>query len=141
MIRAQRNSNPGNVERGDHWQGLLPRNQMTPEQAAETRFAVFAAPKWGFRALGILILNYSRVHHLNTIRQIISRWAPNSENNTDAYVAAVARDIKTDPDTSLDFTKPDLLAAVAKAIATHECGSWLFSDTDLRAGIAMAEAT
>lgn len=139
-IRAVRNCNPGNIDAGDHWQGLLPRAQMTPEQAAEPRFAVFAAPKWGFRALAILLLNYVRVHHLNTIRQIISRWAPNSENNTGAYVSAVVNAVGIGPDTPLDFTKADLLAAVAKAIATHECGGWMFSDADLNAGVALAEA-
>lgn len=140
-VRALRNNNPGNIDAGDHWQGLLPRAQMSPEQSAEPRFAVFAAPKWGFRALGILILNYARVHHLTTVRQIIGRWAPNSENNTEAYVLAVAHSVNVSADTPLDFTKPDLLMAVAKAIATHECGSWLFNEGDLRAGIYMAEVS
>lgn len=141
MIRAQRNNNPGNIDAGDHWQGLLPRAQMTPDQAAEDRFAVFAAPKWGFRALGIILLNYVRVHHLNTIRQMIDRWAPNSENNTEAYITAVANGVGINADLPLDFTKPDLLGAVAKAIAIHECGSWLFNDFDLKTGIEMAEVS
>lgn len=138
-IRAVRNNNPGNIDAHDAWQGLLPRAQMTPDQASEPRFAVFAGPKWGFRALGIILLNYVRVHHLNTIRQIVSRWAPNGENNTEAYITAVANGVGINSDLPLDFTKPDLLAAVTKAIAIHECGSWVFSDADLKSGIAMAE--
>lgn len=137
--RAQRNNNPGNIDAHDAWQGLLPRAKMTPEQAAETRFAVFAAPKWGFRALGILILNYFRVHHLCTVRQIIGRWAPSVENDTGSYISAVAASVGVGPDTPMDFTKPDLLAAIAKAIAIHECGGWMFSEVDLSAGISMAE--
>lgn len=138
-IRAQRNNNPGNIEAGDHWQGLMPHNQMTPEQAAEPRFAVFSTPKWGFRALGVILLNYVRVHHFHTIREIISRWAPAAENQTEAYIQAVAGSVGLSADTAADFSKPDLLAATAKAIAVHECGSWLFSDVDLKAGIALAE--
>lgn len=138
MIRAVRNNNPGNIDAGDHWQGLLPRNQMTLAQAAESRFAVFASPKWGFRALGILLLNYVRVHHLNTIRQIISRLAPSSENDSEAYIAAVSRSVGVGADTPMDYTLPDLLAAVAKAIAIHECGAWLFADSDLKTGIDLA---
>lgn len=138
-IRAVRNNNPGNINGGDHWQGLLPRAQMTPEQAAEDRFAVFGAPRWGFRALAVIILNYMRVHHLNTVRGIITRWAPPGENDTDAYVAAVSKAVAVGPDTPLDFTKPDLLAAVCKAIATHECGGWFFAPADLAAGVHMAE--
>lgn len=138
-VRAFRNANPGNIEAGATWQGLLPRSQMTPEQAAEPRFAVFQSPKWGFRALAITLLNYHRDDGLNTIRQFISRWAPSSENNTAAYISAVCNEVSLGPDTPMDFTKPDLLAALCKAIAVHEAGSWLFSDADLNAGILMAD--
>jgi hypothetical protein len=134
-VRALRNANPGNLNAGDHWQGLQPRASMTPAQAAETRFAVFAAPKWGFRALAIVLLNYARVHHLNTVRQIITRWAPPDENDTEAYIRAVAKAVGIEPDTPIDFTHPDPLAA----LAIHECGGWFFSDADLRAGVQLAE--
>jgi hypothetical protein len=138
-VRAVRDANPGNINAGDHWQGLLPRDQMTPEQAAENRFAVFAAPKWGFRALAIILLNYVRVHHLNTIEGIIGRWAPAAENDTAAYVQDVANRVGVNANVPADFTKPDLLAALARAIATHECGGWVFKDADLNAGISLAE--
>jgi hypothetical protein len=91
--RAVRNQNPGNINAGESWEGLMPRAQMTPDQAAETRFAVFESPKWGFRALGIILLNYVRLHGLTTVRQIIGRWAPSIENDTGSYVTAVARGV------------------------------------------------
>lgn len=137
-VRAVRNSNPGNIDAGEPWQGLMPVAQMTPEQAAEKRFAVFESPKWGFRALGIILLNYVRLHGLTTVRQIIGRWAPSVENDTGSYVAAVAKGVGVGPDTPLDFSKPDLLAALAKAIAIHEAGGWFFTDADLDAGIQLA---
>jgi len=140
-LRPVRDSNPGDLEAGDHWQGLLPKNQMTPEQVAEDRFAVFASPKWGFRAMAIILLNYARVHHLSTIREIVSRWAPPEENKTEAYIKDVADRVGVSPDISLDFTKPDLLASLARAIAIHECGGWFFKDADLNAGVALAETT
>jgi predicted transcriptional regulator len=140
-VRAVRMNNPGNIVAGDQWQGLMPRAQMTPDQASEPRFAVFANPKWGFRALGVVLLNYVRVHHLSTINQIIGRWAPPSENDTVSYATAVSRAVGIGVDTPADFTKPDLLTALAKAIAIHETGSWLFSDADLSQGIALAEAS
>lgn len=140
-VRAVRNANPGNVVAGDHWQGLLPRAQMTPEQAEEGRFAVFSSPKWGFRALAIILLNYVRVHHLSTIRQFISRWAPPNENDTDAYITAVSKAVGIGPDTPADFTKPDLLAKLAEAMSIHECGGWMFSESDLNAGVEMAVAS
>lgn len=136
--RAARNNNPGNLDAHDSWLGLQPRDKMTPEQTAETRFAVFSAPKWGFRALGIIVLNYWRVHHLQTIGLIIKRWAPNSENDTGSYIAAVCRGMNVKPDDVLDLTNPMILASLAKCISIHECGTWLFMDVDLMAGIHMA---
>lgn len=138
IVRAVRNNNPGNLNAGDHWQGLLPRAQMSMEQAAEDRFAVFAAPKWGFRAMARVLLNYQRIHHLSCIGQFIARFAPPSENSTAAYALAVAHAVGVAINTPADFTKPDLLAALCKAIATHECGGWYFHDADLNEGVAMA---
>jgi hypothetical protein len=136
-------NNPGNIRvcpnGRDPWQGLMPRASMTPEQAAEHEFVVFASPKWGFRAMGIILLNYARAHHLNTERARISRWAPPNENDTEAYVQAVSRYVGLSADTVADFTKPDLLTAEVHAISVHECGGWLFKDADLNAGISLAE--
>jgi hypothetical protein len=80
------------------------------------------------------------VHHLSTIRQIISRWAPPVENDTEAYIAAVSKVVGIGKDTPADFTKPDLLARLAEAIFIQECGGWKFSESDLIAGIALAVA-
>lgn len=140
-MRALRNNNPGNINAGDHWQGLMPRREMTPDQASEERFAVFISPKWGFRALAIILLNYQSVHHLRTIRQFVSRFAPSSENDTDAYVADVCRECGRSPDEVYDLTIPANLEKLLRAIARHESGLWLFSDKDMEAGVAMAEKT
>jgi hypothetical protein len=32
------------------------------------------------------LLAYSERHGINSVQQIIARWAPASENNTDAYI-------------------------------------------------------
>lgn len=139
--RAVRNNNPGNLEAGTKWLGLMPPGQMTPEQAAETRFAVFEAPKWGFRAMAIILLRYQRIHGLNTVRGIINRWAPPSENNTFAYVQAVCKDIKKNPDAPLDLSNAETLRGLCKAIAVHESGGWFFTSTDLNDGVSLALRT
>lgn len=139
-IRALRNNNPGNLNAGEAWQGLMPREKMNADQLAETRFAVFIDAPHGFRAMGIVLLNYERIHGLHTVRQYISRWAPPVENKTDAYVAAVAHDCGTGPDDPFDLKGQANLERIAKAIATHEVGFWAFQDADLHAGISMSEA-
>ena len=138
-VRSFRNNNPGNLEAGDHWQGLMAVSTMTPQQRAETRFAVFSSPKWGFRALAVILLNYQHKHGINTIRGIVERFAPANENNTAAYISAISQGIKRGPDEPLDFTNPATLQGFCKAIAIHEAGSWLFLDDDLVAGVRMAE--
>ena len=82
----------------------MPANQMTPEQAAEDRFAVFSAPKWGFRALAVILLNYQTKHGINTVRGIIERFAPTNENNLAAYIQAVSQGIQRRADEALDLT-------------------------------------
>lgn len=139
MIRAERNNNPGNLDAGDHWQGLMPRAAMSPEQAAESRFAVFASAAWGFRALALVLRNYERLHGLNTVRGWITRWAPPGENDTDAYIKAVCSDMLVSPDDDIDLSQRLNLMRAARAIATHESGGWFFSEEDLADGITQAE--
>lgn len=133
-IRAVRNNNPGNVRVGAKWQGLMPREQMTPEQAAETAFCVFQSPEWGFRAMATIFKNYARLDKITTLRQAISRWAPPSENNTKAYVQSVADYTGCDPDKPFGFQSPANMASLCKAVSIHECGGWFFQQSDLMNG-------
>ena len=136
--RAVRNNNPGNLEAGARWKGLLPASRMTPAQRRERRFAVFASPPWGFRALALVLRNCQRRHGLNTIREIVARFAPPNENDTDAYVGAASRSMGVAADAPLALEDPRVLMALCKAIAVHESGGWFFSDADLAQGIALA---
>jgi hypothetical protein len=143
-IRAVRNNNPGNIEKGSPWQGLCPREKMTPEQEKENRFAVFVSPKWGFRALAVVLITYQDKRRaadgsvIDTIREAIERWAPPSENDTNAYISHVCKITGFDPNDRLDFHKYADIAPLAKAISTHECGGWFFSDGDLDSGLRLA---
>lgn len=116
------------------------RDHMTVEQAAEPRFAVFRDAHWGFRALGLVLLNYEKLHGLNTIIGIINRWAPPPENQTEAYIKDVCGRTGFPGDHILDLKDKAVLASLAKAISTHEVGTWAFSDNDLVSGIALSEA-
>lgn len=138
QARAFHNNNPGNIERGAKWQGLCPPEEMTKEQADESRFAVFQSPKWGFRAMAVTLIAYQDKYKINTIRKVISRWAPPTENDTPAYIAHVFRLTGFGIDDALDLHTYESLAPLTKAIATHESGKWVFNDRDLDAGLRMA---
>lgn len=59
--------------------------------------------KWGVRAAFLVLRNYVGRHKLNTIRKIITRWAPGSENNTRLYIDTVCRRMNMQPDDEITF--------------------------------------
>jgi len=117
--RGIRNNNPGNLRHGPKWQGL---SSEQPDSA----FSTFVDMEHGIRALLINLRTYTNTHNLQTVREIISRWAPASENNTDAYVRAVAEALGVPADQKITGAFWQLLV-IAKAIAKHENGK----DADL----------
>lgn len=85
MSRGLRNNNPGNIRHdGTCWQG-----ERVP--STDRAFKQFTSMAYGYRAMFKLLTNYARLHGCQTIRKIISRWAPPSENDTAAYIATVSR--------------------------------------------------
>jgi len=137
-VRGLRNANPGNIRVGEHWQGLKTPEEMTPEQAAEKEFCVFRSPNWGFRAMAVIFLNYGKLHGINTIRGAISRWAPPSENNTEAYVKAVSDYLGCGPNERYSLSNRQNLTGLLKAVSIHECGGWKFTLGDLVWGVDAA---
>jgi len=120
--RGIRNNNPGNLRRSDdHWAGLSP-DQHDPD------FFQFGEPLFGLRALARTLYNYQARHGLKTIRAIIARWAPANENDTAAYIAAVAAATGADADEPLDLGDGEELAALVKAVVRHENGAQPYSD-------------
>lgn len=130
MTRGLRNNNPGNIRHSStQWQG------MSATQT-DTAFIQFTESKWGIRALVKTLQSYSAIHGLKTVRGIINRWAPPTENDTSAYVNAVARALGVSPDESIDvFTRAGDLA---QAIIKHENGIQPYSLAELNAGLSLA---
>lgn len=73
MTRGLRNNNPGNIRKdGTHWKGEV-------EPSRDAAFKQFESMAWGYRAMFKCLNTYSRKYGLDTIRKMISRWAPPSE--------------------------------------------------------------
>lgn len=128
MTRGLRNNNPGNIRRSnDQWQGMAPE-QTDPD------FVQFISPEYGIRAMTVLLRNY-RAAGRNTIRKIITHWAPANENDTDAYIASVASYTGRDPDEQLtEADMPQLIAAIIR----HENGVMPYNYAMIDSGIALA---
>jgi hypothetical protein len=111
--RGIRNNNPGNIRYGDF------AKSMGATGADSGGFAVFGDMQSGIQATAKLLQSYA-ARGFNTIRKIISRWAPANENDTQAYIAAVAKQLGVSADTALNG---DQLNGVASSIFQHENGS------------------
>lgn len=92
--RGVRNNNPGNVEiSNENWIGKI--------NGTDPRFETFLTPEWGIRAIGRVLMTYYNRHDLNTIHDIIHRWAPEwrtlpdgtriRENDTPRYIRNMER--------------------------------------------------
>lgn len=130
--RGERNNNPGNLDRtGTQWEGMAAAQP-------DPRFICFADPVMGIRALAKVLLTYQRKHQLDTIRGIVSRWAPPAENNTEAYVSHVAEEVGAGPDDEIDLEDLGVLFALTKAIIEHENGRCVYSNEVLLQAVTKA---
>ncbi|HDS4824516.1 TPA: hypothetical protein QHZ08_003287 [Enterobacter cloacae] len=129
--RGIRNNNPGNLE-------YSKTNPWVGQTGDDGRFAKFETPEHGIRALGRNLLSYQR-QGIDTVSDIINRWAPPSDNNnTDAYIQAVSAQLGVTADQQLDASNPDTLKALCAAIIQHENGSQPYSDQQLATGVSAA---
>ena len=81
------NNNPLNIRLSkDRWQG-----QVLPSGSGEGAFCQFQTVEWGLRAAFCLLRTYAVKYRLNCVRDIVTRWAPPSENNTASYIRHVCQ--------------------------------------------------
>lgn len=122
-----RNNNPGNI------------------RGADGKFREFATPEEGMaemeRDLGVKISGKSSAMKANfgagyvpSIRNIISTWAPKSENDTNSYVASVAKDSGIDPDAPLskDDIKKIMPAMIKVEGGSNSMSYYTQIDPDIR---------
>lgn len=113
--RGIRNNNPGNLEGATiPWRGQV---------GVDGAYCVFDTAEHGLRALAVNLLAYQKLHGLNTVRLIVTRFAPPTENDTASYIIDVATQMMVGPDTTLDLTQPPTLDGLVCAIVRHENGS------------------
>ena len=136
--RGVRNNNPGNIDYrpSDPWQGLA--DPPIEQGVAKPRFARFETPAYGIRALARTLITYQDKHGIDTVRGIINRWAPPVENDTGAYVRAVATHVGVDPDQHIDVHQFGTMHPLVEAIIHHENAGYAYPDTVIREALHMA---
>jgi hypothetical protein len=128
--RGYRNGNPGNIDYSpaSPWQGLAdPPLEPKPLDGSRRRFCRFTAAAWGVRTIFRVLITYRDRKAANgtpvdTIAEIVARWAPAIENNVVAYVNQVDAAHPAGKDDVLDVRYIEDALPLAKAIVRHELG-------------------
>lgn len=126
--RGVRNNNPGNIDYNPRnaWQGQLGLELGV----AKPRFARFDTPENGMPGVG--------GPGIDTVRETISRWAPGNENDTEAYVGAVAKALGVQPHQVIDVRLPATLRGLVVAIIRHENGGVPYQSAVIDEGVRRA---
>lgn len=119
--RGIRNNNPLNIRKGNNWQG-----ERHPQ--ADKEFEEFQSMIMGLRAGIKLVRNYidgktSWGRPCQSIDALVTRWAPPSENNTQAYIKAVSEATGIHPLQRIYSNNRDMVCRIVQAMAKQETGS------------------
>lgn len=129
--RGIRNNNPGNIRKSpEKWRGEV--------EGQDSAFETFDAPENGIRAIAKILLSYQRKRGLRTIGDIIGRWAPPVENDTDSYAQHVADNIRVLVDQPVDLSDQRLMTRVVASIIRHENGVQPYTDQTIAEGVRRA---
>lgn len=123
LPRGYRNNNPLNIRinPANNWQGKVQNN-------TDGVFEQFVAMEYGYRAALKLIRNYITMDGLTTVSDIISKWAPQNENNTAGYIQRVIGINQWTPAKVIDpYSKNDMCDLVY-AMAIVENGNTILPD-------------
>lgn len=117
MSRGLDNCNPGNIRRS--------RVRYTGEvrPSRDPDFKQFANLAWGYRAVFVLLHTYCVRYGIDTLAGMIARWAPPTENRTQAYVRYVADATGIGSEERLDTLDRGTMLPVAQAISRMENGT------------------
>jgi hypothetical protein len=122
--RGIKNNNPGNIEMTKTlWKGEISFVQNT-----DGRFKQFYHFTYGIRAAILNLKSYYNDGY-RTIRQMISRWAPPKENNTEGYIRFVSGYTGIAENTPVAYNMQTIKKLV-EAIIIKENGRLYMGDND-----------
>ena len=111
--RGLKNCNPGNIR-------LSNEKYVGEIKGEDTAFKTFKNMAYGYRAL-LRDIRTKINRGVNTVEKIITIYAPPSENQTQAYINAVAQKVGVRPNESILPSEYNLIK-IACAISTIENG-------------------
>ena len=119
-IIGQRINNPFNIRQANQ--------DFLGETGEESGFVSFESSPFGVRAADKVLTTYGRDYGINTIRGLINRFAPPSENDTRGYINYISSQLGIDPDAEIDLSDPDLRSRILSPMAMLESRTELTPD-------------
>ena len=116
MSRGLRNNNPGNIRRSK----VRYKGEVRPSRDPD--FKEFSTMAYGYRAVFVLLDTYRSRYGLATIRQMLNRYAPPTENFTEGYVRFVADYSGVMPDEVVDTRSEKDMIPIVAAMSKIENG-------------------
>ena len=116
MSRGLRNNNPGNIRRSR----VRYKGEVRPSRDPD--FKEFSTMAYGYRAVFVLLDTYRSRYGLTTIRQMLNRYAPPTENFTEGYVRFVADCAGVMPDEFIDTRSEKDMIPIVAAMSKIENG-------------------
>jgi len=128
LARGIRNNNPLNLRKTNiNWEGKI--------SGKDKSFETFITPEYGIRAGAKILINYQELYNLNTVNQVINRFAPASENDTKSYIDHIANELEVGPNDPIIVK--DNLFKIIKTMIKHENGINPYTTGQILEGIAM----
>ncbi|PSB89086.1 structural protein P5 [Photobacterium damselae subsp. damselae] len=125
-----KNNNPLNIRynSANKWQGMTGQNKG---------YCTFENSIYGIRAGAVLMKNYMTKHGLTSVKGLVNRWAPPSDNNpTQNYINFVAKRLGVSPNAAL--LQVGDIPTLIKAMITFENGMNPYSDETILKAVKLA---
>ena len=116
MSRGIANCNPGNIRRSR----VRYKGECHP--STDESFKQFESMEWGYRAMFILLDTYRVRYGLRSLKEMILRYAPPSENHTALYIDAVCEMTGIRPDEKIDTRSRRVMVPIVAAMSRIENG-------------------
>ena len=134
MSRGLRNCNPGNIRRSR----VRYKGEVLPSHDKE--FKQFCSMAYGYRAMFVLLDSYRSKYGLCTIRQMLNRYAPPSENFTEGYIRFVASRTGIAPNEIVNTRAARDMVPIVAAMSEIENGkAAIISDVEAGWGLFESE--
>lgn len=136
--RSFRNNNFGNIK-------YVGQSDATLEAAnaqGEQTFAKYDSPEEGMRGLANQLSSYAEgtskavnYRKLTNVRDIITQFAPNNENDTEGYISTLSKKLNVRDNETLDLSNPAVMTDMIRQIATIEGGNPQVTDQFIKTAI------